>query len=103
MQRLSKEQSEELNNAISGMEESAAQLAERFGIGRNAVYLRAKKLGVKLPSGGGGGVREEAEEDAAEDGYEEPEQDAEEQSYSLADVLKAAGYLLSSIGNLIEK
>ncbi|MBQ6535071.1 MAG: hypothetical protein IJI37_07850 [Opitutales bacterium] len=89
--KLTKEQSEELNNAIAAAEESAAQLAEKFGIGRNAVYLRAKKLGVKLPNASGEG--EPSEEDS-------PEEDSPE--YGIADVLKAVGYLLTSLGNIIE-
>ena len=40
--KLTKEQSEELNNAIAAAEESAAQLAEKFGIGRNAVICGRK-------------------------------------------------------------
>ena len=88
--KLSDEQSEELNNAIAAAEESAAKLAEKFGIGRNAVYQRAKKLGVKLPNGGG--AEEPAEEISEEDSPE----------YGIADVLKAVGYLLTSLGNIIE-
>ena len=92
--KLTKKQSEGLNNAIVAAEESAAQLAEKFGIGRNAVYLRAKKLGVKLPNASEGLPNEECDSEPA------PEEDSPE--YGIADVLKAVGYLLTSLGNIIE-
>lgn len=98
--KLTSEQSEELNSAITAAQESAARLAEKFGIGRNTVYMRAKKLGVKLPRDEESEAFDNSEEEAA---AETDAQEEEAPEYGIADILKAVGYLLTSIGNIIEQ